>query len=444
MTPFDDSQFREHLNVVSTRWSMLLERNSYECALIYAGSDTLYYDDDQTSPFHANPYFLQWTVSEQSVACVLLFDLKRKPRLLWYCPDDFWYIPSEVPSHLTRVLECEVYKTVDALESACVQHLSEYSRVAMVGPHQATYADQENVEIPSETFFNQLAYLRAYKTEFEITQIEQSTERALKGHRAAYRGFRYKKSEFEINADYLAKTNQLYVELPYPNIVALNTHGRTLHYNLYDREPPKKHLSLLIDAGAKSWCYHSDITRTYSNRQFDVFADLVGLVDDEQQQLVNKISSFKEFSELHEAAHLAMGRVLHSQGVLTCTPESAFEQELTDVFYPHGTGHLIGLQTHDVGGHIVDLEGNKGQPPDRFPSLRLIRHIEPDMVFTVEPGVYFIPLLLDKIRGHKDVDWSKVEELMPYGGVRIEDNVFVHEGGVRNITREVEAQLDLL
>lgn len=428
-------QFKDHLATISHLWYEKLHQSHFDSALIAAGANTLYHDDDQSPPFHANPHFLRWTVAENSEHCLLLLNEAARPKLLWYSPADYWYLPSTVPDWLLEHFDCESYSTRPALEQACLEHLAKLSRVAYFGTTPTRYTDLNHVEIPPTVLQNQLAYARGYKTPFEVSQISKATAIAVHGHLAAYDCFEAGGSEFEIHLAYQERTKHVHHDLPYPNIVALNEHSSTLHYQHYDRDPPAKRLSFLIDAGAKSRCYHSDITRTYSANPNDEFADLVSSVDKAQQSLIAMIPELADFVEFHERAHLAMAEVLVAQRIVTCSATAAFEQQLTDIFYPHGTGHLLGLQTHDIGGHIVDAEGTEGEPPTRFPSLRLIRQIEEDLVFTVEPGLYFIPVLLDRVRGHQDINWPLVEKLTPFGGVRIEDNVLVEEDGVRNFTR---------
>lgn len=427
--------FKDHLETISQLWIEKLHQHRFDGALIAAGANSFYLDDDQAPPFHSNPHFLRWTVAENSEHCLLLLNGTARPKLLWYSPADFWYLPASVPEWLLDHFDCESYSTRPALEQACLEHLAKLSRVAYFGTTPTRYTDLDQVEIPGSILQNQLAYTRGYKTPFEVTQISKSTAIAVQGHVAAYESFRAGGSEFEIHLAYQERTKHVHHDLPYPNIVALNEHGSTLHYQHYDRDPPAKRLSFLIDAGAKHRCYHSDITRTYSANPNDEFADLVSRVDEAQQSLIEQIPDLTDFVEFHERAHLAMAEVLVTQRIVSCSATAAFEQQLTDIFYPHGTGHLLGLQTHDVGGHVVDTEGTEGKPPTRFPSLRLVRRIEEDLVFTVEPGIYFIPVLLDRVRSHKDINWPLVEQFVPFGGVRIEDNVLVESNGVRNFTR---------
>jgi len=123
--------------------------------------------------------------------------------------------------------------------------------------------------------------------------------------------------------------------------------------------------------------------------------------------------------------------------------QSALELGVTSVFFPHGIGHLLGLQVHDVGGVMGDEQGHERQRPEGHPYLRLTRMLEPGVVVTVEPGIYLIDSLLaaahaDSRRAH--IDWAVVEELKPFGGVRIEDNVVTTASGPENMTRDAFAR----
>ena len=134
-----------------------------------------------------------------------------------------------------------------------------------------------------------------------------------------------------------------------------------------------------------------------------------------------------------------MAALLAEAGILRIPAEEAFEKGLTYPFLPHGLGHLLGIQVHDVAGRQVDREGTIAPPPARHPALRTTRVIEERMVFTIEPGLYFIPMLLEPFRAgtHSAAfDWALVDRLIPSGGIRIEDNVFVGKDANRNLTRE--------
>jgi Xaa-Pro dipeptidase len=150
-----------------------------------------------------------------------------------------------------------------------------------------------------------------------------------------------------------------------------------------------------------------------------------------------------DYRQLHLDAHLALAGVLRGHGVLRCSAEAAVETGVSSAFFPHGIGHGIGLQVHDVGGFAASDRGDATLPkPEGHPFLRLTRRLEPGMVVTIEPGVYFIDMLLDDLRAgpHADaVDWGRVERLRPFGGIRIEDDVVCTDDAPVNLTREAFA-----
>jgi Xaa-Pro dipeptidase len=212
-----------------------------------------------------------------------------------------------------------------------------------------------------------------------------------------------------------------------------------LHYQHQSPERPAKHLSFLIDAGAEVDGYAADITRTYAARE-GTFADLIAAVENEQLALCAQVSAGRDFRDLHLECHLRLAGVLRNAGIVDMDPGAMVAEGVTRVFFPHGLGHLIGLQVHDVGGRH-DREGREIPRPQGHPYLRLTRTLAPGMVVTIEPGLYFIPSLLAELRAGPHagaVDWDAVEALLPYGGIRIEDEVACTEDEPENLTREAE------
>ena len=251
-------------------------------------------------------------------------------------------------------------------------------------------------------------------------------------------------SELDIHLSYLAASRQTDADLPYPNIVAQNEHAGVLHYQHRDPQPPSRRRSFLIDAGGRHLGYASDITRTYSAAP-DAFAELIDALDEKQRALIADIRPGISYVEMHERMSLSIGDLLARFGLVRCDAHTAFETGITDVFFAHGLGHLLGLQTHDVGGCLASADGRASPPPKRYPALRLTRTIESGYVFTIEPGIYFIPQLLDAARQGRhgqEIVWTAVESFLPYGGVRIEDNVLVTEDGFENLTRPVFRRLE--
>ena len=117
---------------------------------------------------------------------------------------------------------------------------------------------------------------------------------------------------------------------------------------------------------------------------------------------------------------------------------------MTSAFFPHGLGHLLGTQVHDVGGFMENESGTTIDPPSGHPFLRLTRVLEEDMVLTIEPGLYAINMLLENLRGtpaESHVNWKTVDWLRPFGGIRIEDDVRVMTNDRENLTRDAFAQI---
>ena len=167
------------------------------------------------------------------------------------------------------------------------------------------------------------------------------------------------------------------------------------------------------------------------------FADLLAGVDALEQRLCAMVRPGVLYPEIHLAAHRLVAELLVDQGIVTCTADAAVATNLTSIFFPHGVGHLLGLQVHDIGGHQASADGGNIPPPAGHPYLRLTRRLEPGTVVTIEPGVYFIDLLLDRARQDgrgRSIDWDTVADLAPYGGVRIEDDVVLGSGRATLLT----------
>ena len=152
-----------------------------------------------------------------------------------------------------------------------------------------------------------------------------------------------------------------------------------------------------------------------------------------QLDLCARIRTGMAYEELHDESHRQVSRLLKEAGVVKASAEEIDQQGISRIFYPHGLGHSLGLQTHDVGCLTT-------KPKAENPFLRNTSKIEDGQVFTIEPGLYFIDTLLAPLKNDprgKLVDWNLVEQLSPLGGIRIEDDVLVTGETTRNFSREV-------
>jgi Xaa-Pro dipeptidase len=287
-----------------------------------------------------------------------------------------------------------------------------------------------------------LHYARAVKTAYELACMREASQLAARGHLAARDAFLGGGSEYDAHMAYCAAAGVREEELPYGNIVAFNEGGAVLHYQYLDRGRGGPRRSFLIDAGAQVRGYASDVTRTWSGGDGE-FSGLVAAMDELQRGLCAGIRAGRDYREVHLEAHFSIGALLHRAGIVRCDAERAVAERVTSVFFPHGIGHLLGLQVHDVAGLAADPDGAHEIPrPEGHPFLRLTRRLEPGFVVTVEPGIYFIDLLLEEARADgrgRHIDWAAVDRLRPYGGIRIEDDVVCTAEAPENLTRDAFA-----
>lgn len=436
--PTPQSLYATHLRTLDQRYASALEAGGFSTALIGAGLPVPVHRDDQEYPYRPEPLFMQWAPLAAHPGSCLLVRPGRKPLLLVYAADDFWHQAAPIPvGPWQRQLDLRVIKDRAQIR----RHLPRRgTSVALLGePRQ-----WQGLNLPghpnSKAVLHSLDYDRAFKTGWEVECIRQATVTALAGHRAVEQGFRSGLSEHELGLMFLAGSGQTDAELPYPAIVAMNRNGATLHYQHRQRQrpKPKDRLSLLLDAGCTAHGYASDITRTHAARGGE-FASLVRAMDQVQQQLCAAVKPGVSFPELQLETHRAIAGVLHRAGLVRMEPADMMQHRITDAFLPHGLGHLLGLQVHDVGGELADRAGRQLKGHPRFPRLRLRRALAAGMVVTIEPGLYFIDSLLARLKAgryRRQVDWRRVAALRPYGGIRIEDNVLVTDSGQRNLTRE--------
>ncbi len=138
--------------------------------------------------------------------------------------------------------------------------------------------------------------------------------------------------------------------------------------------------------------------------------------------------------------HRLLGELLVESELVSGSAEAAVEGGITRAFCPHGLGHSLGVQVHDVAGRTT-RDGTPLPPPIQHPALRLTRELEAGMVVTIEPGLYIIPMLLEPLEADptgRHVNCALVERLAPHGGIRLEDNVAVTTDTARNLTAEIE------
>jgi len=436
--------YEEHLKTVGDATAEALRGSAnggsgFEGIVFHAGKANCYHADDQEIPFRSVFHFRRF-VPQEGPEHLLIFRPGDTPRLVRVIPRDFWYEPPAQVSHpFPEVLD--VLDVSSAKEAA--EAVGPLSRFAYVGNDPPT---AEALGIPAagvepKALLPRLDWFRAYKTPYEVHCIEEAARLAARGHQAVRKGMAGNGSERRLHAAYLEATGMLENDAPYGNIIGWDRNAAILHYQSKLDTAPSPGLTLLVDAGAPCLGYAADVTRTYAkDNAHPAFRQALDGMDRLELDLVDAIGPGTSFVELNRAAHRGVARILIEIGVLKGAEDEVIEKKLTLPFLPHGLGHHLGLQVHDVGGRQSAPDGTQAEPPEDFPALRTTRTIEAGQVLTVEPGLYFIPMLLEPVRTGKharDVDWDLVDALTPLGGIRVEDDVLVTEDGRRNLTRSL-------
>jgi Xaa-Pro dipeptidase len=431
-------EYGAHLAILDQRLDEALRATGFDGAVIFAGDERVVFRDDQTYPFRVEPYFKQWVPLTQAPGSFLRLVPGQRPMLVYKQLDDYWYEPPSDPEgYWTQHFDIRIAKT-DAEARKLSGSGARWVAIGSAAERAARAsgaATQPAINDPR--FLNHLDFSRAIKTTYEILCMRGAQAMAVRGHLAVAERFKGGAAELELHNAYLAASGQRETELPYGNIIGLNEHAATLHYQRLRASPPAVKRSLLIDAGAEFLGYAADVTRTYSASANDDFAALIASIDALQQRICDEVKPGVDFVVLHAFAHRQLSAVLREHELVTCSADEAVSTGITRAFLPHGLGHLLGLQVHDAGGRLADATGRKREPPALDPHLRLTRTLSPGVVVTIEPGLYFIPSLLKGLLAKHEsrVNRAAIERLVPFGGIRIEDNVEVTADGHRNLTR---------
>ncbi len=436
-----DRAYADHVAALRTAYAKALAAHGFDAVVIHSGSARKRTDfDDQYWPVRPVPHFQHWAALQEPDA-LLVVRAAGVPTLYRVTHVDFWehpYAPER--EHFFAHFDVRGVASVDAVKGSLPA-----GRVAFVGDDLARAAQLGLDAVNPAGLVRDLDALRVTKSRYEVLCLIEANRRAARGHDAVLAAFAAGEGvELALHLAYLGATSQDDPETPYKNIVALGSNAATLHHVSYGRRPTEPTRagaaeSLLLDAGATFLGYCSDITRTWVRGRGEaagVFRGLVDAMERSQRALCDAVRVGDGYEALHDRSHDQLGALLAEAGVVRCSGAEAVAKGITRRFYPHGLGHSLGLQCHDVGCALTKPRGDN-------PFLRNTSRIAVGQVFTIEPGLYFIDALLRPLREGPDaglVDWSLVDALTPFGGIRIEDDLFVAgdaPGAVENLTRPV-------
>ena len=302
----------------------------------------------------------------------------------------------------------------------------------------------------SEPLIRAVVAQRSIKTENEIAQIEKALEISYEMQMLAMKMSKPGVYERQVAGAMEAVALSNGSRFAFPTIFSI--HGETLH-NLYHGNVMKDGDIAINDSGAESPLhYASDITRTipisgkFSQKQKEIYA----IVLNAQEKAIEAIKPGIEFRNIHLLACQSLATGLKELGLIKGNIEEAVNAGAHTLFFQCGLGHMMGLDVHDMEALGEDYVGYtdtiKRNHNFGFRSLRLGRALEPGFVLTVEPGIYFIPELIDRWKADKKnsqyINYDMVEKYKDFGGIRIEDDVLVTENGHRVLGKKIPKAID--
>lgn len=413
-----------------------------ERAIVYMkGAELMYrYDTDYEFPFRQESNFLYLTgVNEPDFHLILdlnkqeyhLFAPRRDAQYaVWhgrvktkeqyqeeYQPDHLYY-----EGQLPQVLEDLNPEKIYCVDEIQAEFIEEFDR---------------KTPIDLDALPEAITHCRVFKSDWELDQMREAARVNDIAHRAVLEALEPGKYEYEMKAvfDYHQIKNGLMQEA-YTGIFGSGDNSAILHY-VENNQQIKDGDLFLIDAGFEYKGYASDFTRTYpANGKFTgIQAEVYEAVLEAQKQVIEASMPDAKMEDLHIMAAKIMMQGLKDAGIVKGEVDDLMKEDVFALFFPHGLGHFLGLDTHDVGGYPKGVDRIE-RPGIKY--LRMRRSLQPGMVLTIEPGLYFIPALLkpalkdDKISSF--LNKSKLENMMDFGGIRIEDNLIITEDGYENLT----------
>jgi Xaa-Pro aminopeptidase len=415
----------EHLDrrrrAVAERWDL-----NDEAVLVGAG-EPLHIPGraDRTYPFRAHSEYFYLT------------DRERPGGVLTFDPHEGW---TDFVVPVTRDEQLWEGAPAEGVEGMPVAGLGDWLEARRRRPIVCLGVPVAGVDsAPPEELRRALNAVRRHKDDVELERMRVAERATGAGFAAVAEligpGRSERELQIELEAAFLRNGADT---VAYDSIVGGGPNAAILHFPPSGR-PLQDGELVLIDAGGEFRGYASDITRTYavSGSLEPEQAELHALVRSACVAATGRCRAGVEWRDVHRTAARVIAEGLVGVGLLRGDPDDLVERQAVSLFFPHGVGHMVGLGVRDAGEVLPGREPSE----DEFPRLRMDLPLENGFVVTVEPGIYFVPALLrdpDLRARHRDaVDWDRAGRMLGFGGIRIEDNVLVTDGGPEVLTADV-------
>ncbi|KAL4766627.1 aminopeptidase P family protein [Aspergillus foveolatus] len=401
-------------------------------------------DSDQPRPFRQRRYFYYLSGVDEA-DCYLTYDI-RNDLLTIYVPNfslqhAIWMGPTLTVEEARQRYDADRFRYYAALRSDLNSWVDQYNKdspIYVLHSSQKPEISAKELRLDEKSLLPAMDAAREVKDEYEIRMIRKANEISALAHRNILQNIHRMSNESEIEGLFLdtcvshGAKNQ-----SYEIIAGSGPNAAVLHYVKND-EPLNGRQLVCLDAGAEWNCYASDVTRTIplgkgwpSSHAKDIYA----IVEEMQEECIKRVKPGLRFRDLHELAHIIAIKGLQKLGVLKAgTVEEIRRSGASSIFFPHGLGHHVGLEVHDVSEQPITANGHLSR---EFVPQMSTPLLQEGMVITIEPGVYFNKLALKNSRSlplAKYIDFDKAEQYIPIGGVRIEDDLLVTSTGYENLT----------
>lgn len=425
---------------------------NYSYVLLQGGKDLNVYDTDTDQIFKQESYF-RWTFGVVEPGCygaINIYNTKSTLFIPKYPTEhSIWIGPIPTKEDYKKKYYVDEVEYVDDISEyfskkkpSCILTLKGVNSDSDLPSLEASFEGIEEFKVDDETLYPIISELRVLKTDQELAVIKYVIRLSAAAHRKVLRLIKPGWNEYQGESVFL---EHIYSHggarhTSYGNICSSGSNSSVLHYGHAGRPNDRRIENgdmCLFDMGANYFGYCADITVSFPvNGKFTSDQRIIYEAVLRSNLAVQKaVKPGISWVDMHRIANREMLMGLKDGGLLKGDVDEMLRAGLGEIFQPHGLGHLIGLDVHDVGGYLPGNPPRSNKPGLR--KLRTSRIVEPRMVMTIEPGCYFIEPLLKKAFNDPDMQVFLVAEVINrfrnFGGVRIEDDVIITENGMVNV-----------
>ncbi|XP_050440557.1 xaa-Pro dipeptidase [Adelges cooleyi] len=421
--------------------------------LLQGGTPLSHYSTDIEYDFRQEPYFL-WTFGVCEPGCYGLLQVSTGNVHLFFpkIPEEHYVwmgVPLDIEEYKKRYQVKNIsyvetlLETLELLKPSVILTLKGQNSDSGLTCQEVHFDGIDRFTVNNKILYKTISECRVIKTEYEKEVMRYATKVTCNAHKSVMAKCKPGLFEYQCEANFL---HYVYFvggcrHVGYNNICCSGLNGAVLHYG-HATEPNSKLIldgdMCLFDMGATYCGYTADVTVSFpANGKFtEDQRAIYNAVLASNLAVMKAIKPGVCWVEMHTLANKVLLKGLRDIKILQGDVDEMYEAGLGAVFQPHGLGHLLGLDVHDVGGYLDGCPERPTMPG--LKALRMARKLEAGMAITIEPGCYFIKPVLDRALKNDDLakffNTEVLERFRQFGGVRIEDNVFVTEDGVENYT----------